>query len=505
MVRYRNSYNCRDGLGFAARPISCDISAIPTTIETREPIRHLYIRPFSALCLSPRPTCRHLQVLQLVQTLNSEHDTFNSTYNMVVGGQRGGKWKARATRQYRIKHGIPPPPRPGQQAVPEDDWEGSSDDDDAPNAEGQKTGGTLDPLPGEERKDVKSDDEDEDEGKTFSRRRKMQSNAWRYEEEEVDPRLEPEELEPEPDYAHLPARELNLVNSEEGPCVHSDDDHEDIPGLPKAKRKPKVLYVKREDYAELRSNIDKANAARAFKERYGAKPTLARTRAKTTADGYEKGEGAEVEDIDAFLKGLDVNDDMKTARNMASKERGSVPAALSGATLSNNLGAIHVKKGMGSCSACTTLQLCAKFPPLVEDWRSPTPADAIRREKRPKTIIEVPDEDAKIDHESPFTVDPLKKWIDVKPFLLEAAVEELRQDRTIKEGMNIHSLTPEVTFKVVLGRAQDSLVSTTDRNNTNIKWSAFNEIDTGSINTGLIKETFFEVYEVPGKAQQTCF
>ncbi|BFZ61409.1 hypothetical protein YB2330_002474 [Saitoella coloradoensis] len=251
---------------------------------------------------------------------------------MVVGGQRGGKWKAKATRQYRIKHGIPPPPRPEQQPVPEDDWEGSSDDDDAPDAEGQKTGRTLDPLPGEERKGVKPDDEDEDEGKTFSRRRKMQSNAWRYEEEEVDPHLEPEEeLEPEPDYAHLSARELNLVNREDEPSVHSDDDHEDIPGLPKAKRKPKVQYVKREDYAELQSNIDKANAARAFKERYGAKPTLAKPRAKTTADRYANCEEAEVEDIDAFLEGLDVNDaDMKTARNIASKEPGSAPAALSG-------------------------------------------------------------------------------------------------------------------------------------------------------------------------------
>ncbi|GAO52863.1 hypothetical protein G7K_6929-t1 [Saitoella complicata NRRL Y-17804] len=95
--------------------------------------------------------------------------------------------------------------------------------------------------------------------------------------------------------------------------------------------------------------------------------------------------------------------------------------------------------------------------------------------------------------QGPFMVDPLKEWDFVQPLLLDLALEELRQDPVVKEGINIHSLTPYIQWKVVRGRSKDAPwcrlrypldweafieAVNAERMVPKIEWTAFIQIDT---------------------------
>ncbi|GAO48718.1 hypothetical protein G7K_4962-t1 [Saitoella complicata NRRL Y-17804] len=152
---------------------------------------------------------------------------------------------------------------------------------------------------------------------------------------------------------------------------------------------------------------------------------------------------------------------------------------------------------------------------LLEDAASPPPTNTVRREKRPKTVIELEDEDAPVDTISRFddfqvfvlvtrqknhrypqahwTVNPVKSWADQEQLLIDVALEELRHDHMVVEGVNKYSLKPNISWKVCRGRSRDAPwcrlrteddwegfidAVHTERNTPKVEWSAFILIET---------------------------
>ncbi|ODQ56408.1 hypothetical protein SAICODRAFT_4590 [Saitoella complicata NRRL Y-17804] len=115
---------------------------------------------------------------------------------------------------------------------------------------------------------------------------------------------------------------------------------------------------------------------------------------------------------------------------------------------------------------------------LLEDAASPPPTDTVRREKRPKTVKELEDEDVPVDTisrfddfqvfvlvtrqkshrypQAPWTVNPVKSWADQEQLLIDVALEELRHDHMVVEGVNKYSLKPNINWKVCRGRSRDA-------------------------------------------------
>jgi hypothetical protein len=104
---------------------------------------------------------------------------------------------------------------------------------------------------------------------------------------------------PAPDYAHLPARQFQ-------PRTRT--------GAPSTAPNRKKLTIKESELAPMKVQIDKANAARAFKDRFSSGHTanvlrideggVARRQKKSAS---EEDMEDEIDDIDSFLAELDVN------------------------------------------------------------------------------------------------------------------------------------------------------------------------------------------------------
>ena len=230
------------------------------------------------------------------------------------------KWKRKATREYHKKHGTLPAgrgrgrgrgggivdnePVPGQVEEAEGD---ASTDDEASNTESGEA------------------DEDNETPRERSKyaRRKIESNAWRFESEEPDPYLSTnrsesraltevineEDLEPpEPDYAHLPARPFQTKKTVQNP--------NQLSGSGRGKKQS----IKETELAPLKAQIDKANAARAFKERFAVgqkgnvltvgEDGVARRQSRERPEEAEVDD--EVDDIDSFLAELDLQKGIST-------------------------------------------------------------------------------------------------------------------------------------------------------------------------------------------------
>jgi len=225
--------------------------------------------------------------------------------------QHNDKWKKKATREYHKKHGTQPStrgrgrgrgiieevaeqPAPVDQPLGEESEEGESNQDS---------------------KDQSGDEEKEEAPKERSKyaRRKIESNAWRFESEESDPYLsilphthitplitviDESALEPpEPDYAHLPARPFEPTK----------------PHRPQVGKKN--ISIKESELAPLKAQIDKANAARAFKERFASgqkgnvviiEDGVARRQVTRKEEEEEGDQDDDVDDIDTFLSELDM-------------------------------------------------------------------------------------------------------------------------------------------------------------------------------------------------------
>ncbi|ODQ54142.1 hypothetical protein SAICODRAFT_6436 [Saitoella complicata NRRL Y-17804] len=134
---------------------------------------------------------------------------------------------------------------------------------------------------------------------------------------------------------------------------------------------------------------------------------------------------------------------------------------------------------------------------LLEDAASPPPTNTVRREKRPKTVIELEDEDAPVDAISRF--DDFQVFVLVTgkrttgQLLIDVALEELSHDHMVVEGVNKYSLKPNINWKVCRGRSRDAPwcrlrteddwegfidAVHTERNTPKVKWSAFILIET---------------------------
>jgi hypothetical protein len=222
------------------------------------------------------------------------------------------KWKRKATREYHKKHGTLAVGQGrgrgrGRGVVENEPVPGLVDDaesDDGSHEEGAE---------------IESGDHEERPARrerSKYARRKIESNAWRFESQELDPYLgttppnqtlmaviNEEDLEPpEPDYAHLPARPFEA--RKQGQSVNQ------ISGIGRGK---KQQSIKETELAPLKAQIDKANAARAFKERFsvGHRGNVLRVDEDGVArrqikERLEEEEEEDIDDIDRFLAELDI-------------------------------------------------------------------------------------------------------------------------------------------------------------------------------------------------------
>ncbi|CCX32885.1 hypothetical protein FPQ18DRAFT_399826 [Pyronema domesticum] len=204
------------------------------------------------------------------------------------------KWHRKAKRTYIRKGGEIEPKKgtvdPTKPAIP------TAAADPKP---GEAPGAPI--KDGEAGSEEEQEEEEEEEDGDY-RRRKVGSNAWRYEEEEPEFPLEanPDEpQEPEIDYVALTLERTKGQLKDEAE-VSTSIDHEFLAeswGAPK--KKPTVQKVKiDEGILNIREKIEIRNNAEAFKARFGSK---AKARAPK---GIQKEKEEGVDDIDDFLEEL---------------------------------------------------------------------------------------------------------------------------------------------------------------------------------------------------------
>ncbi|KAF8472443.1 hypothetical protein BDZ91DRAFT_790342 [Kalaharituber pfeilii] len=223
------------------------------------------------------------------------------------------KWDRKATRAYERKlrakveaggtnnaagpakvHGakkdvVSGPAGPQNTTIPEDGLEKKNESGTSPEDKDDDAGGQ------------KSGDDQEQSGGKYSRR-KIVSNAWRYEEPEEDPYLKDETEtveEPEPDYARMTVGKAQLKFSDD------EDETGDIDrllvtdkGLPS---KGKVIQADRRQFQDINEKITKQNAAEAFRQRFAPRKSKASAGVNNLGGGSIRDD---VDDIDEFLGGL---------------------------------------------------------------------------------------------------------------------------------------------------------------------------------------------------------
>ncbi|ODQ66770.1 hypothetical protein NADFUDRAFT_82488 [Nadsonia fulvescens var. elongata DSM 6958] len=228
---------------------------------------------------------------------------------------------------------------------------GSEKDTELDNNSDSRVG---DALLNEEKKGNGSDsDEGLNGDDRYSRRKPLTSNSWRYAEPEIDPYLERSESEPEPDYAHMKAREFQVPDSLLKNGKHSrttkhtsefndydsgfefndgssDDevtDNKNNRGYGKRLdlNEEDLEYQKRtgrlknniqvmddvETFQKLKAKIARAKAANEIKEKFGKSVY---DRGIGTVQENKRLDEAGEADIDSFLSEIEQNDPRKNAQ-----------------------------------------------------------------------------------------------------------------------------------------------------------------------------------------------
>ncbi|KAJ6264801.1 Tryptophan--tRNA ligase [Drechslerella dactyloides] len=153
-----------------------------------------------------------------------------------------------------------------------------------------------------------SDGAEEGEGSSrYSRRKKIASNAWRYDEPEPEPGQEPEEVEPEPDYVSLTRDKLKSIEEKEQTREEIIDiwDHEsgvrrgqshDVNFGPKGN----VVKVHRDEFKDVTEKIAKQATADRFRQRFASRKRSAR------ATGENINFDDDEDELDALIGNMDV-------------------------------------------------------------------------------------------------------------------------------------------------------------------------------------------------------
>ncbi|CUS11943.1 unnamed protein product [Tuber aestivum] len=192
-----------------------------------------------------------------------------------------------------------------------------------------------------------------DEGDSAAfRKRTLQNNAWRYEEEEEIPGAVPVTQDPEPDYARLTVgKEVDLSHpsstaaKNNAPPPIEDVDEEflresfqasctfastSVPSGSRARRDGdrdggdktrKVVRVPRSQFVDVTEKISKQTAAEAFRQRFGTRKAKSRPELEV--------EGDDDDDLDSFLEGLDrARDGVNTGTASTSGTFTAIPSSV---------------------------------------------------------------------------------------------------------------------------------------------------------------------------------
>ncbi|RVD88127.1 uncharacterized protein DFL_002323 [Arthrobotrys flagrans] len=121
----------------------------------------------------------------------------------------------------------------------------------------------------------------------YSRRKKIASNAWRYEEPEPEPGEEPEEVVPEPDYVGLTRDKFQAIEEREQKREEIIDiwdhdggvrrGHADMDFAPKGN----IVKVNRDDFKDVTEKIAKQATADRFRQRFAIRKPAARSKDET--------------------------------------------------------------------------------------------------------------------------------------------------------------------------------------------------------------------------------
>ncbi|EWC45086.1 hypothetical protein DRE_06225 [Drechslerella stenobrocha 248] len=151
----------------------------------------------------------------------------------------------------------------------------------------------------------------------YSRRKKIASNAWRYEEPEPEPGQEPEEVEPEPDYVSLTKEKLKSIEEREQNREEIIDIWDNEGGARRGQQydldlgpKRNVVKVNREEFKDVTEKIAKQATADRFRQRFASRKQSARS----------KGENIHSQDHEDELDSLIGNMDTKGKHTRQSTE-----------------------------------------------------------------------------------------------------------------------------------------------------------------------------------------
>ncbi|KAF3162289.1 hypothetical protein TWF225_002655 [Orbilia oligospora] len=121
----------------------------------------------------------------------------------------------------------------------------------------------------------------------YSRRKKIASNAWRYEEPEPEPGEEPEEVVPEPDYVGLTRDKFQAIEEREQEREEIIDIWDHDSGVRRGRvdmdlaPKGNIVKVNRDDFKDVTEKIAKQATADRFRQRFATRKTAARSKDET--------------------------------------------------------------------------------------------------------------------------------------------------------------------------------------------------------------------------------
>ncbi|KAK6349697.1 hypothetical protein TWF696_005976 [Orbilia brochopaga] len=156
-----------------------------------------------------------------------------------------------------------------------------------------------------------SDGAGEDEGPSrYSRRKKIASNAWRYDEPEPEPGQEPEEVEPEPDYVSLTRDKIQSIEEKEQTREEIIDIWDRESGVRRGQShdldlgpKGNVVKVHRDEFKDVTEKIAKQATADRFRQRFASRKRSARATGENTSTIVD---GDDEDELDALIGNMDI-------------------------------------------------------------------------------------------------------------------------------------------------------------------------------------------------------